>query len=55
MKYPLQKEIEKDLTESVDLLDQAQKSGDALAQSIAKKHFDAIRRINQICADRNRY
>ena len=55
MKYPLQKELEKDLTESVDLLDQTQKQGDAMAQGIAKRYFDAIKRINQICADRKRY
>ena len=54
MKFPLQKEIEKDLTESANLLSQAN-NGEADAQGIAKKYFDAITRINQICADRKRY
>lgn len=55
MKFPLQKEIEKDLTESATLLSQANNNGNVTAQDVAKKYFDAITRINQICADRNRY
>ena len=55
MKYPLQKELERDLNESVELLDQTQKQGDATAQDIAKRYFDAVKRINKICADRKRY
>ena len=55
VKCKLQKELESDINETVDMLDKSQKSGDALAQDIARKYFDAIKRINQICADRKRY
>ena len=55
MKYPLQKELEKDLQESCKLVQSTMASGDANAQEIATKYFNAITRINQICVDRNRY
>ena len=55
MKYPLQKELEKDITESFNAVADAFKDGNSTAISIANKFYDAIKRINQICVDRKRY
>lgn len=55
MKYPLQKELEKDLQESCKLIQTGMASGDAKVQEIATLYFNAITRINQICVDRKRY
>ena len=53
--YPLQEEIQKDLQESCKLLQQTMASGNAIAEEIATKYFNAITHINQICVDRKRY
>lgn len=55
MKYPLQKELEKDLNESCKLIQKGMASGNAQVQEIATLYFNAITRINQICVDRKRY
>lgn len=55
MKYPLQKELEKDLQESVTLLGNVQIAGTDAEREIASKYYNAIKRINEICANRNRY
>ena len=55
MKYPLQKELEKDFNECVKLLKDTQHTDYKLAHEIAQKYFDAIGRINEICVNRNRF
>lgn len=55
MKYPLQKELEKDLSEAYKLLSNVQINGDSASREIAQKYLDAINRINDICVNRNRY
>ena len=55
MKYPLQKELEKDLQESARMVQRAMKSGNQEELEIATLYFNAITRINQICVDRKRY
>ena len=55
MKYPLQKELEKDLHESARLMQRAMQSGNQEELEIANSYFNAITRINQLCVDRNRY
>lgn len=55
MKYPLQKELEKDLQESVDLLEEALESRDGKRLTIARCYYSAIKRILGICKNRNRY
>ena len=55
MKYPLQKELEKDLQESVKLLGNVQIHGTDAEKEIASKYYNAINRINDICVNRKRY
>lgn len=55
MKYPLQKELEKDLQESARMVQRAMKSGNQEELDIANNYFNAITRINQLCVDRKRY
>lgn len=55
MKYPLQKELEKDLQESIEQLDDAMKSSDGKRIGIARCYYNAIKRINDICVNRNRF
>ena len=55
MKYPLQKELEKDLHESVTLLGNAQTNGSDAEKETALKYYTAIKRIMDICVNRNRY
>lgn len=55
MKYPLQKEIEQDFQESVKLLGNVQTYGTSIEKEIARKYYDAINRINDICVNRKRY
>ena len=55
MKYPLQKELEKDFNECVKLLSATQNGNDPLANEIATKYLNAINRINEICINRKRY
>ena len=55
MKYPLQKELEKDLQESARMVQRAMKSGNQEELEIANNYFNAITRINQLCVDRKRY
>ena len=55
MKYPLQKEIEKDVSNALDLYTNALASGDAKQIEIALAYLNAINRINNICTDRNRF
>lgn len=55
MKYPLQKELEKDMQEAFKLLGDAMKSEDPASLDIANKYYNAIKRINDICVNRNRF
>ena len=56
MKYPLQKELEKDLQESVKLLGETHVVAHTERERmIAQKYYDAIQRINDICVNRNRF
>jgi len=55
MKYPLQIELEKDLKESIEELDNAMKSQDGRRITIARMYYNAIKRINDICVNRNRF
>lgn len=55
MKYPLQKEIEKDVTESAQLINETLDNGTEREKEIARKYFKAITRINDICVKRNRF
>ncbi|MBO7696333.1 MAG: hypothetical protein J6T10_27160 [Methanobrevibacter sp.] len=55
MKYPLQKELEKDLQESVELLEEALESRDGRRLTITRCYYNAIKRIVAICENRNRY
>ena len=55
MKYPLQKEIEKDVTESAQLINETLDNGTEREKEIARKYFKAITRINEICVKRNRF
>lgn len=56
MKYPLQKELEKDLKESAELLADTHVclSSDK-EKELATKYYNAIKRINDICVNRNRF
>ena len=53
VKFPLQEEIEKDLLESSNYV--VQSLNIPLAQEIAIKYCDAMKRIQQICENRKRY
>lgn len=55
IKYPLQIEIEKDLQESVKILGDVLTSNDATLIEVANKYYNAIKRINDICVNRNRF
>ena len=55
MKYPLQKELEKDTSIALDLYNKALASGDAKQIEIALAFLNAMNRINTICVNRNRY
>ena len=55
MKYPLQKELEKDLQESIEQLEESLKSKDGRRIGIARCYYNAIKRINDICVNRNRF
>ena len=59
MKYPLQKELEKDLLESTEVLAVAytNKENPTLEQfqQLASKYHNAIKRINDICVNRKRF
>ena len=56
MKYPLQKELEKDLQESTEMLGDLYKgSSTKQSENIARKYYNAIKRIIAICTIRNRY
>lgn len=55
MKYPLQKELEKDLQESIEQLEESLKSKDGRRIGIARRYYNAIKRINDICVNRNRF
>lgn len=61
MKYPLQKEIEQDMKDAFDLFNKASMDYNSLellnklTKEIASKYYNAIKRINDICVNRNRY
>ena len=55
MKYPLQIEIEKSMSEAFNEVSEAYKSGDVKLRHLASKYYDAIKRINDICVNRKRY
>lgn len=55
MKYPLQKEIEKDVNESAKLVNETLDNGTKREKELARLYFKAITRINEICVKRNRY
>ena len=55
MKYPLQKELEHDLQESIEQLDDAMKSQDGKRITTARCYYNAIKRINDICVNRKRF
>ena len=53
MKYPLQKEVEHDLKQSTDLV--VATMNDPKAHEVALNYYNAIKRIESICENRNRY
>lgn len=59
MKYPLQKELEQDLLESTELLASTYTKKDFPSltelRDLATKYHNAIKRINDICVNRNRF
>lgn len=58
IKYPLQIEIDKDLEESISLLEQAHNCSDPThldLVKVARNYYNAIKRINEICKNRNRF
>lgn len=60
MKYPLQIEIDKDLDQAINLLDQAHNSSDESLMrydliKMAQYYYNAIKRIKEICVNRNRF
>lgn len=58
IKYPLQIEIDKDLEESISLLEQAHSCNDPThfdLVKVARNYYNAIKRINEICKNRNRF
>lgn len=58
IKYPLQIEIDKDLEESISLLEQAHNCNDPThfdLVKVARSYYNAIKRINEICKNRNRF
>ena len=55
MKYPLQKEIEKAVNESAQLVNNTLEYGTEREKEIARKYFKAITQINDICVKRNRF
>ena len=58
IKYPLQIEIDKDLEESISLLEQAHNCNDPTHSDlvkVARSYYNAIKRINEICKNRNRF
>ena len=59
-KYPLEVEIDKDLDQSINLLDQAHNSSDeTLVRNdlikMAQYYYNAIKRIKEICVNRKRF
>lgn len=58
IKYPLQVEIEKSLQESISLLGQAHNCSNPTNSDLVKvanAYYNAIKRINDICVNRNRF
>lgn len=58
MKYPLQIEIDKDLDQSINLLAQAHNTTNPTQEDLVKVatyYYNAIKRINEICKNRNRF
>ena len=58
IKYPLQIEIDKDLEESISLLEQAHNCNNPThfdLVKVARSYYNAIKRINEICKNRNRF
>lgn len=55
MKYKLQKEIENALQESATLVGTYAINGSDAERELASKYFNAIKRINDVCVNRNRY
>ena len=58
IKYPLQIEIDKDLDQSINLLADAHKCSNPTHEDlvlIATYYYNAIKRIKEICENRNRF
>lgn len=58
IKYPLQIEIEKDINQSIELLEQAHNCKNPTHEDlvkVARHYYNAIKRINEICKNRNRF
>lgn len=55
MKYPLQIEIENDLTESFNDVNDALAANDPALLVIARHYINAIKRIQTICENRKRF
>ena len=58
IKYPLQIEIDKDLEESISLLEQAHNCNNPThfdLVKVARCYYNAIKHINEICKNRNRF
>jgi len=58
IKYPLQIEIDKDLDQSINLLADAHKCLNPTHEDlvhVATYYYNAIKRINEICKNRNRF
>ena len=57
-KYPLEVEIDKDLNQSIDFLADAHRCSNPTHQDlvlIATYYYNAIKRIKEICVNRNRF
>lgn len=58
IKYPLQIEIENDINQSIELLEQAHNCTNPTHEDLVKvsrHYYNAIKRINEICKNRNRF
>lgn len=53
MKYPLQKELEKDLNQAMNYV--VATIDDPKAHEVATNFYNAIHRINEICVNRKRF
>lgn len=57
-KYPLEVEIDKDMEESISLLEQAHNCNNPTHYDVvklARSYYNAIKRIKEICVNRKRF